>query len=246
MLRKVPPRKSDRSPREHLTVDHPVAECPDAAHHVSALRRARRIRQRLEQQRSMRRASGFGLVEEFTSIQGLLGYLDYMEGWSLTPRGTRLRRVYNEVDLLVTETVERGLLYGLEMPELVAIVSVFVYEPRSDNVSAPDWPTQVLEERWEGIERLWKELNDLETQHRLSPMRRPDPGFGRVAYQWADGASFDDLTAATMAPGDFVRVSRQLADLLRQLRDAAPEMRDDSDAALRAVDRGVVAAQGVG
>ena len=246
MLRKVPPRKSDRSPREHLTVDHPVAECPDAAHHVSALRRARRIRQRLEQQRSMRRASGFGLVEEFTSIQGLLGYLDYMEGWSLTPRGTRLRRVYNEVDLLVTETVERGLLYGLEMPELVAIVSVFVYEPRSDNVSAPDWPTQVLEERWEGIERLWKELNDLETQHRLSPMRRPDPGFGRVAYQWADGASFDDLTAATMAPGDFVRVSRQLADLLRQLRDAAPEMRDDSDVALRAVDRGVVAAQGVG
>jgi superfamily II RNA helicase len=49
-----------------------------------------------------------------------------------------------------------------------------------------------------------------------------------------------------MAPGDFVRVSRQLADLLRQLRDAAPEMRDDADAALQAIDRGVVAAQGVG
>jgi superfamily II RNA helicase len=49
-----------------------------------------------------------------------------------------------------------------------------------------------------------------------------------------------------MAPGDFVRVSRQLADLLRQLRDAAPELRDETAAALRAVDRGVVAAQGVG
>jgi hypothetical protein len=33
---------------------------------------------------------------------------------------------------------------------------------------------------------------------------------------------------------------------LRQLRDAAPEMRDDADAALQAIDRGVVAAQGVG
>jgi ATP-dependent RNA helicase HelY len=194
----------------------------------------------------MRRASGFGLVEEFSAIQQLLARLDYMDGWRLTARGTRLRRVYNEVDLLVTEALERGLLYGLEMPELVSLASVFVYEPRSDTVSAPDWPTEALQDRWEDIERLWRELNGLETEHRLSPMRRPDPGFGRVAFEWADGASFDDLTAGAMAPGDFVRVSRQLADLLRQLREAAPEMRDDSDAALRAVDRGVVAAQGVG
>ncbi|HSM43579.1 MAG TPA: hypothetical protein VK969_01040, partial [Acidimicrobiia bacterium] len=142
--------------------------------------------------------------------------------------------------------LERGLLYALEMPELVALVSVFVYEPRSDNVSTPDWPTETLQARWEEVEALWKTLNQLETEHRLSPMRRPDPGFGRVAYEWADGASFDDLSARAMAPGDFVRVSRQLADLLRQLREAAPEMRDDTDEALRAVDRGVVAAQGVG
>ncbi|MFP4074728.1 MAG: RNA helicase, partial [Actinomycetota bacterium] len=151
-----------------------------------------------------------------------------------------------EVDLLVTEAVERGLLYGLEMPELVALATVFVYEPRSDQVSAPDWPTEELHERWEGVANLWKELNRLEGEYGLSPMRRPDPGFGRVAYEWAAGTSFDDLTSRSMAPGDFVRVSRQLADLLRQLREAAPELRDDADAALRAVDRGVVAAQGVG
>jgi superfamily II RNA helicase len=104
----------------------------------------------------------------------------------------------------------------------------------------------LLDERWQQIEQVWKELNRLETDYRLSPMRRPDPGFGRVAYQWANGAGFDDLTARSMAPGDFVRVSRQLADLLRQLREAASEMRDEADAALRSVDRGVVAAQGVG
>jgi superfamily II RNA helicase len=49
-----------------------------------------------------------------------------------------------------------------------------------------------------------------------------------------------------MAPGDFVRVSRQLVDLIRQLRDAAPGSRDEAVAALKAIDRGVVAAQGVG
>lgn len=246
MLRKVPPRENDRRPRAGSVVDHPVAECPDASHHVAALRRARRLRVRLEQHRSMRRSSGHGLVEEFRSIQELLTNLDYLRGWALTPRGTRLRKIYNESDLLVTEALERGLLFGLDMAELAALVSVFVYEPRSDQASAPDWPTERLGERWRAVEALWSELNRLESDYRLSPMRRPDPGFGSVAYQWAAGASFDDLTERSMAPGDFVRVSRQLADLLRQLREAASEMRDEADAALRSVDRGVVAAQGVG
>lgn len=245
-LRKVPPRENDRSPKRRSTVDHPVAECPDAAHHVAALRRVRRLRSQLEQQRTRHRSSGFGLVEEFKSIQEMLTNLDYLENWDLTSRGERLRTIYNESDLLVTESLERGILHGLEGPELAALLSVFVYEPRSDQMSTADWPTAQLEDRWHDVDELWSELSRLEADYRLSPTRRPDPGFGRVAYQWADGASFDDLTARSMAPGDFVRVSRQLADLLRQLRDAAPELGEEANHALRAVDRGVVAAQGVG
>lgn len=194
----------------------------------------------------MRRTSGFGLLEEFRSIQELLTNLAYLEGWRLTPRGERLRKLYNESDLLVAEALERGALYDLDPSELAALVSIFVYEPRTDQMSTADWPSDRLEERWAQVDDIWKELNRLEGEYRLSPMRRPDPGFGRVAFQWANGAGFDELTARSMAPGDFVRVSRQLADLLRQLRDAAPEMSDEADAALRAVDRGVVAAQGVG
>jgi ATP-dependent RNA helicase HelY len=176
----------------------------------------------------------------------MLTNLDYLDDWSLTPRGERLRKIYNESDLGVTECLERGLFYGLETPELVALVSSFVYEPRTDQMSPADWPTDELVRRWQGVSQVWAELNRLETDYRLSPMRRPDPGFGRVAYQWSAGVSFDNLASLSMAPGDFVRVSRQLADLLRQLRDAATEIRDACDAALRAVDRGVVAAQGVG
>jgi ATP-dependent RNA helicase HelY len=229
-----------------MNVDHPVAECPDAAHHVSSLRRARRLRIRLEQQRSLHRSEGFGLVEEFGSIRELLGELGYLEGWALTPRGERLRKIYNESDLLVAETVEHGLFYGLEFAELAALASTFVYEPRTDHSSPPDWPTASLAERWEELERLWSELHRMETRYRLSPTRRPDPGFGRAAFDWASGSSFDDLGTGGLAPGDFVRVSRQMVDLLRQLRDGVGELRGEAQAALAAVDRGVVAAQGVG
>ncbi|MEA1903163.1 MAG: hypothetical protein U9N56_06525 [Actinomycetota bacterium] len=194
----------------------------------------------------MKRGTRFGLVQEFRSIRQLLEDLDYVHEWALTPRGERLRQIYNETDLLLAETIEKGFLYDLELPELVALLSVFVYEPRSDQASPPEWPTPDLYERWVMIEKLWKDLTESEKGHRLAPTRRPDPGFGMLAYQWAQGMEFDDLPTRGMAPGDFVRVSRQLVDLLRQLKDAVREMRGDVTEALKMVDRGVVAAQGIG
>lgn len=243
-LRTVQSRPRDRSPRPH-TVDHPVAACPDAPAHLAALRKANRLRRRLEQHRTLMRESGHGLVEEFHSIHALLDDLDYTDGWALRPRGERLRRIYNEMDLLITEVIERGLLYDLGPLELASLVSVFVYEPRTDQESAPDWPTPALHESWEAVSELWEDLIRLERHHRLTPTRRPDPGFGMLAFDWAGGKSFDDLPAHGMAAGDFVRVSRQLADLLRQIRDAAGELSENASRALSAIDRGVVAAQGV-
>ena len=246
LLRRVPPPASDWAPRVHSTVDHPVASCPDASRHLAAARRAMRTSRRIEAQRTARRSTGHGLVEEFAAIRDLLGELDYLNGWALTPRGQRLRAIYNESDLLLAEAIENGLFYGLEPAELASIISVFVYEPRSDTASVAEFPTGLLGERWEKLDELWKGLVEKERRLRLTPTRRPDPGFGILAHTWASGTDFDDLPTRGMAPGDFVRVSRQLVDLLRQLREAAPGMRDEASQALKAVDRGVVAAQGVG
>ncbi len=243
-LRKVSPTEPRVIEPKRRALDHPVAECPDAARHLDALRRARKTRRLLEQHRSLRRSSGQGLVEEFHAIQALLAELGYLSGWSLKPRGERLRRIYNDTDLLLAEAVERGYLLELDPAELAAIVSVFVFEPRTDTPSVGEWPTAKLDDRWVKIDHLWSDLTALESKHRLTPTRRPDPGFGFLAYRWASGDEFDQLPAAGLAPGDFVRVSRQLTDLLRQLRDAAPEIAEEAGLALRAVDRGVVAAQG--
>jgi ATP-dependent RNA helicase HelY len=246
LLRKVPPRQSTKEIRKHPVIDHPVAECPDAARHLAAARRAVRTRRKLEQYRSAKRTSGHGLVEEFGAIRGLLDDLDYVDGWALTPRGQRLRGIYNESDLLLAEALEQGVFHGLDPTELAALTSVFVYEPRTDTASVAEWPTALLAERWDDLELIWKDLGERERSVRLPQTRRPDPGFGQLAHDWASGVDFDDLPTKGMAPGDFVRVSRQLVDLVRQLRDAAPGLREEAVAALRAIDRGVVAAQGVG
>ncbi len=244
-LRRVLPRESSKVPRVHTLIQHPVAECPDAATHVAALRKANRISRQLDRLRSAQLGSGFGLLEEFRSIRAILEELGYVDGWALTARGSRLRTLYNELDLLLSESVERGHLHGLEPAELAALASVFVFEPRSDHSSPADWPSGELGRRWDRIEDLWEDLSKMETAHRISHTRRPDPGFGRIAFEWASGADLENLSMGGMAPGDFVRVSRQLSDLLRQLRDGVNELGPDARAALALVDRGVVAAQGV-
>ena len=243
-LRKLPPRKRTPSTRSDTVVDHPVAECPDAARHLASLRKARRTQARIHQQISLRRTTGPGLLDEFAAIRKLLEALGYTDGWTLTSRGERLRGIYNESDLLLAEAIERGVLFGLDQAELAALLSTFVFDPRSDQQSPALWPNELLSERWERLGALHSEIVGLETDLRLLPTRHPDPGFAHVAYQWANGAGFDDLENVPLAPGDFVRISRQLVDVLRQLRDIARELSDEASQAMRLIDRGIVAAQG--
>ncbi|MFS8495150.1 MAG: DEAD/DEAH box helicase [Actinomycetes bacterium] len=244
-LRRVPAAKKRRRGDGNHRPIHPVAACPDADQHVEWHRRAQRTERRITQLREYLRSQGHGLVGEFEAIRRLLSDWDYLDGWRLTPRGQRLRFIYNELDLLLCEAAERGLLWGLEAEELAAFCSTFVYEPRREESGVPAWPTAQLAERWAALEDLWEELVDAERKLRLRLTRRPDPGIARAVYEWASGAEFEDLPDRSMAPGDFVRVARQLVDLIRQLRDAVPEIADVATEALRSIDRGVVAAQGV-
>lgn len=226
--------------------DHPVKSCPDAAKHLHAFRRAIRTERRVEQMRNHLRTTGHGLVEEFDGILTLLEDWGYLDKWSLTSRGRRLRFVYNESDLLLCEALENGLFWGLDASETAAFASVFVYESRSEEPSLIRFPTERLEERWKKLQRLEEKLSKEERFRRLSVSSRIDPGFVTLSYLWTKGTELRDLPSQQAAPGDFVRVSRQLVDLLRQLREAAPEESDVISLALRSLDRGVVAATGAG
>lgn len=246
LLRRVPPVEDSQTEQEPAKIDHPVARCPDAEQHAKWARRAVKTRKRVEQLHAELRRTGAGLVEDFHAIEKLLGEYGYLDGWSLTPRGRRLRFIYNELDLLMSEALERGLMWDLSVEELAAFASCFVYEPRTDERTVPVWPTALLAIRWEELDKLWEQLVIRERAMRLPPTRRPDPGFSALAYDWAAGDGLDDLGGMTLAPGDFVRISRQLVDLVRQLRDVSPQLADQARAALAAIDRGVVAAMGVG
>jgi len=221
-----------------------VRSCPDPAAHVTAARSARRRQARLQALRAQRRSRAAGMVPRLRAIAALLERRGYARGWQLTPAGQRLRFIYNELDLLLAESLERGFFDGLGAAETAALATLFTYESRAPE-DAVTWPTPCLKQRAERIADLAAALAAEEQAAGLPPTRLPEAGLVPIAYRWADGAGLEDLFGEEGAQvGDFVRNCRQLIDLLRQIRDAAPHLGPLLHEALTAVDRGVVSAAG--
>ena len=191
------------------------------------------------------------LLERFHRTRRLLEELGYIRDWALEPRGEALRVVYSDLDLLLVEAIRSGILSGLGGAELAALVSVFAYEPRRDAEEPDGWPSGALDRAWSRLVALADDLAATTRHHGLPETRFPHPGFAWLSYAWARQTGLHDLfDDHPLDPGDFVRTTRSLLDLLRQVGDAARVLGDDDLAttartARRAIDRGVIAAGGV-
>jgi ATP-dependent RNA helicase HelY len=250
---------------DDATAAHPVAACRDARTHLKAAANAERLARQVERLEGQVLRRTESLARQFDRVLQLLERWGYVKGWSLTPAGSRLARIYHEQDLLVAECAERGILDGLRPAELAGLVSVFTYEPRGPAAAVGEGavlPTRRMQERWQAVQAVALELNLDEQTFGLVKTRPPDAGFGALAFGWANGKELADLLAppdsgsrgrpgpaalASVSAGDFVRNVKQLIDLLRQLGEvladesAAGSARQAADALFR----GVVAASSV-
>ena len=228
---------------------HPVADCPDLARHLDAIRRLQRVRQGCEDLESQIATRSGSLRRRFDLVLELLDRWGHLNGWSLTARGRMLTRVFHECDLLVVEAVADGLFDGLEPAEVAALASTFVYEHRSPGPAPSPWfPPGALRSRWERLDVLASSLEGDERRCGLPTTRRPDPGFMAVAHGWVSGGDLDDvLEDEELTAGDFVRTTKVLLDLLGQIATIAPEPSTSSaaDRAGRLALRGLVAASSV-
>ena len=78
------------------------------------------------------------LARQFDRVLGLLQAWGYVDGWTLTPAGEILARLYTETDLLLAESLREGLFDGLTPPEVAALVVVLhVRAPRRRQRSRP-------------------------------------------------------------------------------------------------------------
>jgi len=214
-----------RIPRQHAE-RHPVESDPELGARLAAAVKADRIEGEIaDLERRLDRTTG--LAAEFERVIDLLARRGFVDGdrWCLLERGQLLTGIFHEDDILIAEALDRGLLDGLTAPELAGLASMFVYEHRSpDEPPLPWYPSEVVATRADAIMKLSGQIRAEEEQHRLPLHRHPDPGFISSAYGWVSG---EDLATAideeAVTAGDFVRVMKQLADILRQIAKVAPD-----------------------
>ena len=221
-----------------------VASCADLDTHLGWVGRAERAERDIARlQRRIDRRNRDTIAAEFDRLQRVLSHKGYTKGWSLTQTGEKLRRLYNELDLLLADTLDCDIMGEMDPAEFAAIASVFTYETRGGDVAQPPH-SGFAAEPIESIYDLWASLTAIELQQDVAPSREPDFGLVDVIYGWASGLGlheiFDD---EDLKAGDFVRAARQLLDLLRQIRDGYGAYRTVAAEAITAIDRGIVASE---
>jgi ATP-dependent RNA helicase HelY len=188
------------------------------------------------------------IARDFERICGLLTELNYMEGQqdslSITETGALLKRIHAESELLIAESMRRGIFDGLTAAELVSAVSTVVYESRRDDDRTAKLPYGPTEVAVKSLQRLWAELTQLEARYKLSTVKRPDLGFAWPIYRWASEAKLTAvLKDSDISAGDFVRTTRRLIDVLEQIAAVADaSLKNTANEAIELVRRGIVSA----
>ena len=222
---------------------HPCHECSERESHsryserISRLKRENRgLTERVNNRTNV-------IARRFDLVQIMLEKFGYIEAGKITKWGKLLSKIYGETDLLISEMIRIGAFDTLDGPELVSVLSAFLYEARKEE--SPKIPRGPIQEVLAALVKQWALIHDEEVEIGLEPLREPDPGFCWASYRWASGHSLTAILKGTeLTVGDFIRSMKQIIDLLRQLSIASPHLALIVADALKRIDRGVVAYAG--
>ena len=246
---------SKRSKRKRAEIDDEIASirkrmknhichsCPDRENHSRFAERALRLQREIDGLTERINSRTNVIAKRFDRIKIILDKFGYIDNDQITKPGKMLAKIYGETDLLIAESIRADLFSNLSATDLVSVISSCIYESRNDE--AAKIPRGEIQTALSGISKIYGRIHSAETDLNLEPMRAPDFGFCWASHKWASGNSLTSvLKGNDLTVGDFVRSMKQIIDLLRQLRVAAPHLQSVIDQALTKVDRGVIAYAG--
>ena len=154
--------------------------------------------------------------------------------------------------MVLTELILENVLADFEPEEIVALLSAFVFQEKTDNEPTL---TAHLEYGRDTIVNISEKVNAYQTQHQVilssddSNDFTSQPRFGlvEVVYEWARGMSFNRITDLTdVLEGTIVRVITRLDETCREVKNAArivgdPELFTKMETAREAIKRDITA-----
>jgi ATP-dependent RNA helicase HelY len=104
-------------------------------------------------------------------------------------------------------------------------------------------PRGQFTEAYEQTHDLWRTLESSIKRNRLRQTDPIDAGVSYAIHRWISGSKLDNvLFEADLLVGDFIRLSKQIVDLLEQISRAADEpLAKNATTAIDSMKRGIVA-----
>jgi len=223
--------------------NHACHGCSDRENHSRIAERAQRLQREIDGLQERINSRTNVIAKRFDRIKLILDKFGYINNDAIAQSGKMLAKIYGETDLLIAESIQAGVFNQLSPADLVAVTSSCIYESR--NEEAAKVPRGEVQNALAIISKIYGKIHEAESDLNLEPMRAPDFGFCWASHKWASGHSLTSiLKGSDLTVGDFVRSMKQIIDLLRQLRAAAPDLQVVIDQALAKIDRGVIAYAG--
>ncbi|GAM87998.1 hypothetical protein ANO11243_060270 [Dothideomycetidae sp. 11243] len=163
--------------------------------------------------------------EQRINVLKELGFIDEQSRVEL--KGKVACEIHSADELVLTELVLENVLADYEPEEIVALLSSFVFQEKTDAV--PNM-TPALERGQATIVKISERVNHWQTVHQVilsaddsnDFVSRPRFGLVEVVYEWARGMSFNRITDLTdVLEGTIVRTITRLDETCREVRNAA-------------------------
>ncbi len=154
-----------------------------------------------------------------------LGFIDEESGVQL--KGKVACEIHSADELVLTELILENVLAEFEPEEIVALLSAFVFQEKTD---IDPTLTKTLEKGKQSIVAISEKVNQYQILHQVilssddsnDFVSRPRFGLVEVVYEWARGMSFNRITDLTdVMEGTIVRVITRLDETCREVKSAA-------------------------
>ena len=228
---------------------HPCHRCPEREEHARWGERWWKLRRETDAIIDQIESRTNQVAKTFDRICEMLiefGYLSQDKSGELevTTTGTKLSLIYGERDLLVAEALREGVWSKLDAATLSGLIAALVYEARRDDEhTQPRFPRGDFQDAFERTVSLWSALEKSSKRHKLRATDPIDAGVSYAIHRWVSGSNLDNvLYEADLLVGDFIRLSKQIIDLLEQVSRAAAEpLKSTANQAIEKMKRGIVA-----
>ena len=202
--------------------------CPDFPKHFAMAHDQWIIKDKIDSIRQLMSDQNLQLLPDYEqriAVLKDLGFID--ENSRVELKGKVACEIHSADELVLTELVLENVLSEYEPEEIVALLSSFVFQEKTE--STPNI-TPSLERGIGTIIQISEKVNHYQTLHQVilssddsnDFVSRPRFGLVEVVYEWARGMPFSRITDLTdVLEGTIVRVITRLDETCREVKNAA-------------------------